>query len=140
MSADGAPVLRADDGAARAGLCRGVARPCVFPNGVFVLLHVGHADGLAVARREGAALVIGVNGDASARRLAHGPGRPLVAAADRARPVAALAGVAAVAVDVEDLPLALIEALRPEGYVEGRRPRRRGAGRGAARRARGGRT
>ena len=59
--------------------------PVVFTNGVFDLLHPGHVELLEAARREGAALVVGVNSDASARRLAKGSGRPVAGQDARAR-------------------------------------------------------
>lgn len=93
--------------------------PLVFTNGVFDLLHAGHVACLEAARAQGRSLVVGVNGDASARRLNKGPGRPLNPAADRARVVGALAAVSAVVVFDEDKPLALLCALEPEVYVKG---------------------
>ena len=53
------------------------AGPVVFTNGVFDLLHPGHVELLEAARREGAVLIVGVNSDASVRRLGKGPDRPL---------------------------------------------------------------
>ncbi len=90
----------------------------VFTNGHFDLLHVGHLDYLEKARALGDALIIGLNDDASTTRL-KGPGRPLVAAADRARLLAALAPVSAVVVFEADTADALIDALRPDIYVKG---------------------
>ncbi len=91
----------------------------VFTNGVFDLLHTGHVTLLEAARAQGAALVVGVNADASARGLGKGAGRPVVPAADRARLVAALGAVECVVVFDEDTPLALIRALRPDVLVKG---------------------
>jgi D-glycero-beta-D-manno-heptose 1-phosphate adenylyltransferase len=93
--------------------------PMVFTNGVFDLLHRGHVEYLEAARAEGSHLVVGVNDDASARGLGKGAGRPLVAAADRARIVAALAAVDCVVLFAEPSPLRLIEALRPDVLVKG---------------------
>lgn len=90
----------------------------VFTNGVFDLLHTGHVDLLLAARNAGAALVVGLNDDASVGRL-KGPTRPVRAAADRAYVLAALEMVDAVVVFAEDTPLALIEALRPDVLVKG---------------------
>lgn len=101
------------------GLRARLPSPLVFTNGVFDLLHPGHVACLERARALGAALVVGVNGDASARRLRKGPGRPVVPAADRARVVGALRAVDAVVVFEEDKPLALLCALRPQVYVKG---------------------
>ena len=94
-------------------------RPLVFTNGVFDLLHRGHVTYLARARALGAALIIALNGDASARRLEKGPGRPVNALADRMALVAALAAVDAVTWFDEDTPAALIQAMRPDVLVKG---------------------
>jgi rfaE bifunctional protein nucleotidyltransferase chain/domain len=94
-------------------------RPLVFTNGVFDLLHAGHVACIEQARALGNSLVVGINTDASARRLGKGPLRPCHAAADRARVVAALAAVSAVVLFDEDKPLALISALRPDILVKG---------------------
>jgi rfaE bifunctional protein nucleotidyltransferase chain/domain len=96
-----------------------LARPLVFTNGVFDLLHRGHVTYLAQARALGAALVVALNGDASAHRLGKGPDRPLNALEDRMALVAALESVDAVTWFDEDTPLALIEACRPEVLVKG---------------------
>jgi rfaE bifunctional protein nucleotidyltransferase chain/domain len=91
----------------------------VFTNGVFDLLHPGHLELLEAARREGTALVVGVNSDASARRLGKGDGRPVVAEAARTRVLAGLAAVDCVVLFDEDTPLALIQALEPDVLVKG---------------------
>ena len=93
--------------------------PVVFTNGVFDLLHVGHVELLEAARAEGTALVVGVNGDASVRRLRKGAGRPLVPDTERARVLAALAAVDCVVLFDEDTPRELILALRPDVLVKG---------------------
>ncbi len=94
-------------------------RPLVFTNGVFDILHRGHATYLARARALGACLVVALNGDASVRRLGKGPGRPVNALEDRLALVAALQAVDAVTWFDEDTPSALIEAVRPEVLVKG---------------------
>jgi len=91
----------------------------VFTNGVFDLLHPGHVEYLEAARALGDALVVGVNADASARRLAKGAGRPVNSADSRARVLAALEAVDRVVVFDEDTPLELIEALHPDLLVKG---------------------
>jgi D-beta-D-heptose 7-phosphate kinase/D-beta-D-heptose 1-phosphate adenosyltransferase len=91
----------------------------VFTNGVFDLLHPGHVEILEAARRLGDALVVGVNSDDSARRLAKGPGRPVQPAEARARVIAALGAVDRVVLFEEDTPLALIESLAPDVLVKG---------------------
>ena len=94
-------------------------RPLVFTNGVFDLLHRGHVTYLAQARALGAALVVALNGDASARRLGKGPGRPVNGLEDRMALVAALESVTAVTWFDEDTPAAIIAAIRPEVLVKG---------------------
>lgn len=104
---------------AAAGWRRQQRGAVVFTNGVFDLLHVGHVTLLEAARREGAALAVGVNSDASVRRLEKGAGRPAVPEAERARLLAALACVDCVVLFDADMPLALIERLRPDVLVKG---------------------
>jgi rfaE bifunctional protein nucleotidyltransferase chain/domain len=89
----------------------------VFTNGVFDLLHPGHVDYLERAKALGQRLVVGVNSDASVRRLK--PGRPLQDEQARMRVIAALQVVDAVAVFAEDTPLELITRVRPEILVKG---------------------
>jgi rfaE bifunctional protein nucleotidyltransferase chain/domain len=90
----------------------------VFTNGVFDLLHPGHVDVLYGARACGDVLIVGINSDASVRRL-KGPERPVRNEADRAYVLAALAVVDCVAVFEQDTPLELIELLRPDVLVKG---------------------
>jgi len=90
----------------------------VFTNGVFDLLHRGHIDLLLGARQRGDALVVGVNDDASVRRL-KGEGRPVRPDADRCYVLAALSMVDAVVAFGQDTPLQLIEALAPDVLVKG---------------------
>lgn len=94
-------------------------RPLVFTNGVFDILHTGHASYLANARALGAALVVGVNADVSARMLGKGPERPINSEADRAYLLGALASVDAVALFPERTPVELIRRIRPDIYVKG---------------------
>ena len=96
-----------------------LARPLVFTNGVFDVLHRGHVTYLERARALGAALLVALNGDASVRRLGKGPGRPVNALADRMAVLAALESVDAVTWFDEDTPAALIAACRPEVLVKG---------------------
>jgi D-beta-D-heptose 7-phosphate kinase/D-beta-D-heptose 1-phosphate adenosyltransferase len=74
---------------------------------------------LEAARAAGDALVVGVNSDASVRRLGKGPDRPVVAAGERARLLAALAAVDCVVLFDDDTPLALIQRLHPDVLVKG---------------------
>ena len=97
----------------------GVRRPLVFTNGVFDILHRGHVTCLAQARTLGSALVVALNGDASAKRLGKGDDRPINPLADRAAVIAALDAVDFVTWFDEDTPLALIDLLCPDVLVKG---------------------
>jgi D-beta-D-heptose 7-phosphate kinase/D-beta-D-heptose 1-phosphate adenosyltransferase len=90
----------------------------VFTNGCFDLLHIGHVRSLAQARGLGDRLIVGVNTDASVRRL-KGAGRPVVPARQRAEILGALACVDWVVLFREDTPLGLIRALRPDVLAKG---------------------
>ena len=103
---------------ARAATLRAGGGRLVLTNGCFDLLHVGHVRYLQAARRLGDFLVVGVNSDASVRRL-KGSGRPLVPADERAEVVAALGCVDAVVVFDSPTAAPLVAALRPEIYVKG---------------------
>ena len=94
-------------------------RPVVFTNGVFDVLHCGHATYLARARELGASLVLALNTDASAKRLGKGPDRPLNNEQDRAVLMAALESVSLVTWFDEDTPLELIAELKPDLLVKG---------------------
>ncbi len=96
-----------------------LARPLVFTNGVFDILHRGHVSYLAQARALGASLIVALNSDASARRLGKGDDRPINTLADRAAVVAALACVDLVTWFDADTPLELILALKPGVLVKG---------------------
>ncbi|TMH28743.1 MAG: bifunctional heptose 7-phosphate kinase/heptose 1-phosphate adenyltransferase [Betaproteobacteria bacterium] len=96
-----------------------LARPLVFTNGVFDILHRGHVTYLDRARALGASLLVALNSDASAQRLGKGPGRPVNPLADRLAVVAALAPVSAVTWFDEDSPERLIAACRPDVLVKG---------------------
>lgn len=95
------------------------ARPLVFTNGVFDVLHRGHVLYLERARQLGATLLVGVNTDSSARRLGKGPDRPLNNEADRALVLAGLQSVTFVTWFDETTPCALISRCRPDVYVKG---------------------
>ena len=90
----------------------------VFTNGVFDLLHPGHVDVLRAARLRGDALVVGVNSDASVKRL-KGPERPVRSEAERAYVLGALECVDAVVLFEEDTPLELVRLLEPDVIVKG---------------------
>jgi rfaE bifunctional protein nucleotidyltransferase chain/domain len=91
----------------------------VFTNGVFDIVHPGHVELLEAARREGDALVVGVNSDASARRLGKGSNRPITGEGARARVVAGFAAVDCVVLFDADTPLDLIGSLAPDVLVKG---------------------
>ena len=93
-------------------------KKAVFTNGCFDLLHAGHIYSLERARSFGDFLFLGLNSDASVRRL-KGPSRPINGVRDRALVLAALQAVDAVVVFGEDTPLKLIKALRPDILVKG---------------------
>lgn len=90
----------------------------VFTNGCFDLLHVGHVSYLAEAAALGDQLVVGINSDASVRRL-KGPSRPVINEVDRAAVLAALSCVSSVIVFEEDTPHQLLHAIRPDVLVKG---------------------
>ena len=94
-------------------------RPLVFTNGVFDILHRGHATYLDQAAQLGATLVVAVNTDESVRRLGKGSERPLNRMEDRAALLAALGFVTLVTSFHEDTPEALIDQLRPDLIVKG---------------------
>jgi len=91
----------------------------VFTNGVFDVLHRGHATYLAQARSLGASLVVALNTDASSKRLGKGDDRPLNTLDDRVALIAALASVSLVTWFDEDTPYQIIDALRPDILVKG---------------------
>lgn len=91
----------------------------VFTNGVFDLLHAGHAAYLAQARAQGDALLVGLNSDASVRGLGKGPERPLTPQEDRALVLLSLRSVDAVVLFDEVTPLELIRVLEPDVLAKG---------------------
>ena len=97
----------------------GLPRPLVFTNGCFDILHRGHVTYLAQARALGASLVVGVNSDASVKRLGKGGDRPVNALEDRLAVLAALESVSLVTWFDEDTPLELIRSVQPEVLVKG---------------------
>jgi D-beta-D-heptose 7-phosphate kinase/D-beta-D-heptose 1-phosphate adenosyltransferase len=104
--------------ATRLQLWRVAGEAIVFTNGVYDLLHRGHVEYLEEARALGDRLVVGVNSDASVRRL-KGPSRPILPERDRAGLIAALACVDLAIVFDDDTPQALIEAIVPDVLVKG---------------------
>src|SRR5271169_3507636 len=84
----------------------------VWTNGCFDLLHVGHVRGFQEARSLGDLLVVGINSDASVRKL-KGPGRPIVPEGERAEVLAALGCIDQVLIFGEDTPVEVIRRLQP---------------------------
>ena len=111
-----AKIARVYDAVARIGA---LAKPRVFTNGVFDVLHRGHVTYLEQARGLGASLIVAVNSDDSVRRLGKGADRPLNSLDDRMAMLAALASVDLVVPFDEDTPRELIAACMPEILVKG---------------------
>ena len=111
-------VLTAERAVERVREWRAVGESIVFTNGCFDLLHVGHVTLLEDCRAFGSKLVVGMNTDASVKRL-KGPNRPVVGERERAKVMAAMGAVDAVVLFDEDTPLELIRALRPDVLVKG---------------------
>jgi len=99
--------------------CRSDGRRVVFTNGVFDIWHVGHVTYLEAARSLGDALVVGVNSDASVRRLNKGPERPINPELARAQVLRALRCVDAVVIFDDDTPYTLIAEIEPDVLVKG---------------------
>ena len=112
------PLALPGEASAKLTLWRAAKARVVFTNGVFDLLHRGHAEYLEEARALGDRLVVGVNTDASVRRL-KGPSRPIVGEQDRAALVRALACVDLVVLFDDDTPQRLIESVKPDVLVKG---------------------
>jgi rfaE bifunctional protein nucleotidyltransferase chain/domain len=93
--------------------------PLVFTNGCFDILHRGHVTYLAQARALGASLIVGVNTDASVKRLGKGDDRPVNNENDRMAVLAALDSVSLVTCFDEDTPIELILACKPDILVKG---------------------
>lgn len=91
----------------------------VFTNGVFDILHLGHVTYLQKAKELGDRLVVGMNTDASVRRLNKGPERPIHDEYARAKVLLALKCVDAVVLFDEDTPLQIIERIQPHVLVKG---------------------
>lgn len=97
----------------------GIAKPIVFTNGVFDLLHRGHVTYLAQAAAQGSSLVVALNDDESTRRLGKGADRPINRLADRLAVIAALESVSMVTWFSDDTPLSLIQKITPQVLVKG---------------------
>jgi rfaE bifunctional protein nucleotidyltransferase chain/domain len=112
------PVLSLAQAVAWVAHLRHDGKTIVFTNGVFDLLHPGHVRYLQDARREGDALIVGVNSDRSVREI-KGPDRPITPDAERAEVVAALACVDAAFIFDEADPARVIERLQPDVLAKG---------------------
>lgn len=110
-------VVSRDEAARQRELWRAEGESVVLTNGCFDLVHVGHVRYLAAARRFGR-LVVGLNSDASVRRL-KGPTRPILPEAERAEVLAALRSVDLVTIFDEPTAVELLLALRPDIYIKG---------------------
>lgn len=97
---------------------RFLGKKVTFTNGCFDILHRGHIFSISQAAREGDFLVVGINSDASTKRL-KGNGRPINDEQSRALIIASLLLVDAVVIFEEDTPLELINAIKPEALVKG---------------------
>ena len=113
-----APLLDLEAAVRLADTCRREGKRLVLANGCFDLLHVGHVRYLQDARSLGDVLLVGINADSSVTRL-KGPGRPIMAAAERAELVGSLAAVDGVVIFEEDTADALVRALRPSVHAKG---------------------
>ncbi|MBI4481796.1 MAG: D-glycero-beta-D-manno-heptose 1-phosphate adenylyltransferase [Acidobacteria bacterium] len=100
------------------GRLKGGGQRVVFTNGCFDILHPGHLHLLSQARRLGDALIVGINSDASVRRL-KGPGRPIFPQQERAELLSALQVVDYVTIFEDDTPRQLIERIIPQVLVKG---------------------
>jgi D-glycero-beta-D-manno-heptose 1-phosphate adenylyltransferase len=98
---------------------RELEQTIVFTNGVFDVLHPGHARYLRDARAMGDVLIVAINSDRSARALGKAPDRPINPEHERAEVLDALASVDAVVIFDEDTPHAIISALQPDLLVKG---------------------
>lgn len=111
-------MLSWDDAAALVRGHRSAGRRIVFTNGVFDLLHPGHVRYLQAARREGDALIVGINSDRSVRAN-KGPSRPIMPEQERAEVLEALECVDAVVVFDDETPARIISHLQPDVLVKG---------------------
>jgi rfaE bifunctional protein nucleotidyltransferase chain/domain len=111
-------VMSLDDIILRFGREKRNGKRVVFTNGCFDLLHPGHIQSLESARALGDALIVGINSDASVKRL-KGPGRPVLPELERAEILASLESVDAVVIFDEATPQRIIAAVLPDVLVKG---------------------
>ncbi len=111
-------ILGREEAAALIESLKTQGKKVVFTNGCFDILHVGHLRYLEQAREQGDILVVGVNSDASVKRL-KGPTRPINSELDRAEMLAGLKAVDYTVIFTEDTPVEIIEELKPSIHVKG---------------------
>jgi rfaE bifunctional protein nucleotidyltransferase chain/domain len=111
-------ILTRANAAAFANKARKEGKKIVFTNGCFDILHAGHVSILEFSKNKGDILVLGINTDASVRRL-KGPCRPVNKQTDRALVAASLQAVDAVVLFNEDTPLNLVKLIRPDILIKG---------------------
>ena len=111
-------ILGREEAAALIESLKAQGKKVVFTNGCFDILHVGHLRYLEQAREQGDLLVVGVNSDASVKRL-KGPTRPINSELDRAEMLAGLKAVDYTVIFTEDTPVEIIDELKPSIHVKG---------------------
>lgn len=99
-------------------LAKNKGKTVVFTNGCFDILHVGHIRYLAGAKQKGDILIVGLNSDASVKKI-KGKDRPINTQQDRAEVLAAIESVDFVTIFCESTPLNLIKAIKPDVLVKG---------------------
>lgn len=91
----------------------------VFTNGCFDILHLGHVKYLEEAKKQGDILIVGVNSDASIKKIKPGLGRPINKQSDRQKVLASLTSVDYVVLFKEATPLNLIKTIKPDILIKG---------------------
>lgn len=118
MSNEGLPVLNHSNISETVAFYRSANKKIVFTNGCFDLLHIGHVKYLQEARSLGDILIVGVNSDASVKKI-KGPHRPIQNEQDRAEILASLKSVNHTILFSEDTPYNLISMIKPDVLVKG---------------------
>jgi rfaE bifunctional protein nucleotidyltransferase chain/domain len=111
-------IFKRDDLVRRVSQLRFLSKTIVFTNGIFDLIHQGHIHSLSQAAKEGNFLIVGINSDASTKKL-KGNSRPVNDEQSRALVVASLLMVDAAVIFEEDTPLELIKSIMPDVLVKG---------------------
>jgi len=118
MSESASKIVALPEATQRVAEWRKAGKTVAYTNGCFDLLHAGHVRTLEGAKGLADFLIVGINGDQSARRL-KGPGRPIMPERERAQIIAALGCVDLVVIYPEESSLPTIQALKPEVWVKG---------------------